>query len=314
MKKSVFVILLCALLIAPLTAAAATYTEGYFFYEVEDESITITGYFGRDSEVDVPSNIAGLPVSTIAGGAFSGNSSVGKVNLPDTIMTIENGAFSGKQSVVYNGDSGAASPEPTAPSVTFASSASAAYSPSAPARPNSPAGPADTPQPGVTADSPNVQQGAPLASAPANQVQEPSATPAPSFGSEAAGVQSSAKPGQNGGTEKVSAKTEPPGESAQQETQTGEEASAAAADRPEAGFEVSELLEDGTVVTVESATTMPTPTPAPPQEPERELIVQLDGTDSGPGLGLVLGLIGAGVLTVGAVVCLTVMWLRRRRR
>ena len=44
------------------------YTEGYFYYTIEDGSITITGYFGDETIVIVPNNIAGIPVNAIHGG------------------------------------------------------------------------------------------------------------------------------------------------------------------------------------------------------------------------------------------------------
>lgn len=82
--------------------AATEYVDGYLRYTVEDGSVTITGYNGKESEVTIPSKIAGVPVNTIAKGAFSNSTKVTKVNLPDTIMTIEEGAFASGQTVVYN--------------------------------------------------------------------------------------------------------------------------------------------------------------------------------------------------------------------
>lgn len=108
MKKSVnkivFVLLLgiCMCGITIKAFAATEYVDGYLRYTVADGSVTITGYNGRESEVTVPSKIAGVPVNTIAAGAFSNASTVTKVNLPDTIMTIEEGAFTVGQTVVYN--------------------------------------------------------------------------------------------------------------------------------------------------------------------------------------------------------------------
>lgn len=108
MKKSVnkivFVLLLgiCMCGITIKAFAATEYVDGYLRYMVADGSVTITGYNGRESEVTVPSKIAGVPVNTIAAGAFSNASTVTKVNLPDTIMTIEEGAFTVGQTVVYN--------------------------------------------------------------------------------------------------------------------------------------------------------------------------------------------------------------------
>lgn len=129
MKRILYILLPAFLLIlfCPFTAyASQVYTEGYFKYTVEDDSVSICEYYGKESEVTVPSMIAGNPVSTIAKGAFSDNSYVEKVNLPDTIMTIEEGAFAIGISIVYDSnteepvESGASNPpdleEPDDPS------------------------------------------------------------------------------------------------------------------------------------------------------------------------------------------------------
>lgn len=105
---------LCALIVFPIQVHAADiYTEGYLEYRVEDDAISICGYFGSESEVTVPAFIAGYPVSEIASGAFEDAETVEKVNLPDTIMRIEEGAFGRNQTVVY--DSNTSDPKPTVP-------------------------------------------------------------------------------------------------------------------------------------------------------------------------------------------------------
>lgn len=78
------------------------YTEGTLHYTVEDGSITITGCFGRDAEVTVPSMIAGTPVNTIAAGAFVGNRYLKTLYLPDTIQKMERESVQGGVKVVYN--------------------------------------------------------------------------------------------------------------------------------------------------------------------------------------------------------------------
>ena len=92
--KKMLGLLLAFLLLACLTPSAladdTVYSEGYFYYTVDDGSITIVGYFGNETEVTVPAMIAGIPVNTIAPGAFDGTT-VRKVNLPDTIMSFEAG-------------------------------------------------------------------------------------------------------------------------------------------------------------------------------------------------------------------------------
>lgn len=91
-----------ALAMTATALAATVYTEGALHYTIADESITITGYFGKDAAVTVPASIAGIPVNTIAKGAFTGNDNVKTVDLPDTITAVEEGAFASGITVNYN--------------------------------------------------------------------------------------------------------------------------------------------------------------------------------------------------------------------
>ncbi len=104
MKKLIplLLALVMALSLTVVASASTVYTEGALYYTIADESITITGYFGRDEVVTVPASIAGIPVNTIAKGAFTGNSAVRVVDLPDTITTVEEGAFASGITVNYN--------------------------------------------------------------------------------------------------------------------------------------------------------------------------------------------------------------------
>lgn len=104
MKKLIPVLLslLMALTMTATALAATVYTEGALRYTIADESITITGYFGKDAAVTVPASIAGIPVNTIAKGAFTGNDNVKTVDLPDTITAVEEGAFASGITVNYN--------------------------------------------------------------------------------------------------------------------------------------------------------------------------------------------------------------------
>lgn len=104
MKKLIPVLLslLMALTMTATALAATVYTEGALHYAIADESITITGYFGKDAAVTVPASIAGIPVNTIAKGAFTGNDNVKTVDLPDTITAVEEGAFASGITVNYN--------------------------------------------------------------------------------------------------------------------------------------------------------------------------------------------------------------------
>ena len=104
MKKLIPVLLslLMALAMTGPALAATVYTEGALHYTIADESITITSYFGKDAAVTVPASIAGIPVNTIAKGAFTGNDNVKTVDLPDTITAVEEGAFASGITVNYN--------------------------------------------------------------------------------------------------------------------------------------------------------------------------------------------------------------------
>lgn len=104
MKKLIPVLLslLMALTMTATALAATVYTEGALHYTIADESITITGYFGKDAAVTVPASIAGIPVNTIAKGAFTDNANVKTVDLPDTITAVEEGAFASGITVNYN--------------------------------------------------------------------------------------------------------------------------------------------------------------------------------------------------------------------
>lgn len=104
MKKLIplLLALVMALSLTAVASASTVYTEGALYYTIADESITITGYFGRDEVVTVPASIAGIPVNTIAKGAFTGSSAVRVVDLPDTITAVEEGAFASGITVNYN--------------------------------------------------------------------------------------------------------------------------------------------------------------------------------------------------------------------
>lgn len=89
------------------------YTEGTLYYTVDNDSITITGCFGRDAKVTVPAMIAGTPVNTIARGAFTENASVKTLRLPDTISRVEPGAIGEGIRVIYNANTDHPQDNPT---------------------------------------------------------------------------------------------------------------------------------------------------------------------------------------------------------
>jgi tetratricopeptide (TPR) repeat protein len=64
-----------------------------FEYVIDGNSVTITRYTGNASDVIIPSEIEGLPVTTIGAWAFAENWSLTNVTIPDSITKIEVGAF-----------------------------------------------------------------------------------------------------------------------------------------------------------------------------------------------------------------------------
>ena len=87
---------------AIITYASEVYSNGYFRYTVDDYSVTIISYNGKEKEVTVPNMIAGNPVNVIKKGAFADNKTVDVIHLPDTIMSVEEGAFGESQKVIYD--------------------------------------------------------------------------------------------------------------------------------------------------------------------------------------------------------------------
>ena len=117
MKKFLLTLLMVLALASFFVAAFAddtVYTEGTIYYTVGDETITIVGCFGKKETITVPNSIGGLPVNTIASGAFAGNKYLKTLYLPDTITTVAEGAIGAGINVIYNYNvAEPASPSPT---------------------------------------------------------------------------------------------------------------------------------------------------------------------------------------------------------
>ncbi|MDR0320688.1 MAG: leucine-rich repeat domain-containing protein [Treponema sp.] len=91
---AVLVITACDFFEMPVPAADNVFSISgmNFFYEVTSSSaITITDYSGR-SDVTIPSEIKGMPVTTIGSEAFSSNQ-LTNVTMPDSVVSIGNFAF-----------------------------------------------------------------------------------------------------------------------------------------------------------------------------------------------------------------------------
>ena len=103
MKKillTVFSLLLLLCLPREVSAAEGTYTEGYFQYEIVDEGIVITGYFGSEKTVTVPADIAGYPVSEI------GEEAPGREQIPARRMRLPTTRMQGSRRTVRHPDPG----------------------------------------------------------------------------------------------------------------------------------------------------------------------------------------------------------------
>ncbi len=75
------------------------YSHGYFYYHVHEGYVSICGYFGGEKAVEIPSSIAGKPVSEIEHNAFKGCSSIEQIEVPDTIMYSYDDSFAGASSL-----------------------------------------------------------------------------------------------------------------------------------------------------------------------------------------------------------------------
>jgi PKD repeat protein len=88
-----------------ITVAEAR-TDGWT-YTSDGTSVTITGYSGPDSNVTIPGEIDGLPVTTIGDSACKGLTSLTSVVIPDNVTTIGSSAFYGCSDLtvmVFNGN------------------------------------------------------------------------------------------------------------------------------------------------------------------------------------------------------------------
>jgi hypothetical protein len=64
-----------------------------FEFEIENESVKITGYIGMESIVNIPRKIENYFVTSIWSRAFYGNDFVNSITLPEGITSIERDAF-----------------------------------------------------------------------------------------------------------------------------------------------------------------------------------------------------------------------------
>ena len=73
----------------------------YLIEKDEEGNVTITSYTGTDAHADIPSAINGCPVTAIGENAFSGNTAVVSVTIPDSVTSIGVSAFEGCAAMTY---------------------------------------------------------------------------------------------------------------------------------------------------------------------------------------------------------------------
>ena len=99
MKKIITMIasLLAAVLALTFTAFAddTKYSYGHFYYHDHDGYVSIAGYLGSETDIEIPSSIAGKPVSEIESGAFVGCGSIERITVPDTVVMVYPESFTG---------------------------------------------------------------------------------------------------------------------------------------------------------------------------------------------------------------------------
>jgi hypothetical protein len=91
----VLAILLSMMPLSPMTSFALV--EGDWHYTLYDGDTTaaITGYSGTAAEIVIPSMIAGKPVTRIVGTAFTNNTTITSVKMPNSLQGMDNSVFSG---------------------------------------------------------------------------------------------------------------------------------------------------------------------------------------------------------------------------
>ena len=95
-KKTISItasILLFLCTVPNIITAYAAYS-GNYRYTVTDGCAVIEKYLGTESEITVPSELDGYPVTKIASYAFSENRNIYSLTVADSVTDIENGAFS----------------------------------------------------------------------------------------------------------------------------------------------------------------------------------------------------------------------------
>ncbi|WP_294754401.1 leucine-rich repeat protein [uncultured Ruminococcus sp.] len=96
MKKAFFAVISAAVLaFQPCCTVSYAAAEDFALkYEISDEQVSVTGCTGNVSTLSIPSEIEGLPVTSVADGAFAGNADIITCTIPDSVKTVGAKAFS----------------------------------------------------------------------------------------------------------------------------------------------------------------------------------------------------------------------------
>lgn len=96
MKKAFFAVISAAVLaFQPCCTVSYAAAEDFALkYEISDEQVSVTGCTGNVSTLSIPSEIEGLPVTSVADGAFAGNEDIISCTIPDSVKTVGAKAFS----------------------------------------------------------------------------------------------------------------------------------------------------------------------------------------------------------------------------
>ena len=71
------------------------YSFGHFYYHSHNGYVSICGYLGRETEVEIPSVMSGRPVSEIESGSFQGCNTIEIITVPDTVVMVYEDSFTG---------------------------------------------------------------------------------------------------------------------------------------------------------------------------------------------------------------------------
>lgn len=76
-----------------ITVSAAETSGDFTYTTITDDTVRLSSYKGSDTEVVIPSEYNGKKVTEVGSYAFSGNKTMTKLTIPDSVTKIGNNAF-----------------------------------------------------------------------------------------------------------------------------------------------------------------------------------------------------------------------------